>query len=354
MRFYDGLQLDPKDIKDNIKKAETKREKNWFKKVLIVRAILITLFSVGFISVFAALFGKENSPMAVVIFCILLCARFVDYDYNVKDSLINMGGIFAILLVSPLAVQMVNPLIGFIINFLSLMAILVMSSEKPEMGNGGLYMFGYIFLTGGMVDYEGFIGRGLMTLVGFIICGHVFYKKHKDTVYEKDFSDVLDKLFTLDKTRKWQYATAMGISLCYFTGELIGINRLMWAGFACSSVMCGYFGNIRTLHKKAIDRVIGVAIGTLLFFLVYPFMPSAGAIMLGPISGFCLGFCGEYRTKTIFNCFGALLVATEIYGMESSLLMRVANNCLGIILAVAFVIMGRLIYTYYENMKSRA
>ena len=354
MKFYDGLQLDPKDLKDNIKAAETKEEKNWFKKVLVVRAILITIFSVGFISLFAGLFGKENSPMAVVIFCILLCARFVDYDYDVKDSLINMGAIFAILLVSPLAVQIVNPYVGLIINFFSLLAILVMSSEKPEMGNGGLYMFGYIFLTGGMIDFDGFVSRGIMTVIGFAICGHVFYKKHKDKVFDKEFSHVVSNLFTLDKTRKWQYATAVGISMCYFAGEMMGIDRLMWAGFACSSVMCGYFGDIKTLHKKAIDRVVGVVIGTALFFLIYPFMPSAGAVMLGPISGFCLGFCGEYRTKTIFNCFGALLVATQIYGMESSLIMRIANNCFGIILAVAFVIMGRLIYTHHENLKSRA
>lgn len=352
MRFYDGLQLDPKDLKEEIKKAETKEEKNWFKKVLVVRAILITLFSVGFISLFAALFGKENSPMAVVIFCILLCARFVDYDYNIKDSLINMGIIFAILLFSPLAVQMVGPAAGVIINFVSLLTILVMSSERPEMGNGGLYMFGYIFLTGGMVDVHGFINRAIMTLVGFAICGHVFYKKHRHKEYEKEFSHVLSNLFTLDNTRKWQYATAIGISLCYLVGEMIGIDRLMWAGFACSSVMCGYFGNIKSLHKKAIDRIIGVVIGTLLFFVIYPFMPSAGAVMLGPISGFCLGFCGEYRTKTIFNCFGALLVATQIYGMESSLIMRIANNLLGVVLAVTFVIMARFIYTHRDNRVS--
>ena len=353
MRFYDGLQLDPKDLKDNIKAAETKEEKNWFRKVLVVRAILITIFSVGFISLFATVFGNENSPMAVVIFCILLCARFVDYDYKVKDSLVNMGIIFAILLFSPLAVQVVSPTKGIIINFVSLMAILVMSSEKPEMGNGGLYMFGYIFLTGGTVDFHGFVNRALMTLVGFAICAHVFYKKHKHKEYEKEFSHVLSNLFTLDRTRKWQYATAIGISLCYLAGETMGIDRLMWAGFACSSVMCGYFGNIETLHKKAIDRVIGVIMGTVLFFLVYPYMPSAGAMMLGPISGFCLGFCGEYRTKTIFNCFGALLVATQIYGMESSLLMRIANNLLGVVLAVMFVILGRFIYTHHENRVSQ-
>ena len=349
MRFYDGLQLDPADIKKNIKNCETKEEKLWFKKVLVVRAVLITLFSVGFISLFAALFGSENSPMAVVIFCILLCARFVDYDYSVRDSLINMGIIFCILLVCPLVVQAVAPGTGLLVNFISIMAILVMSSEKPEMGNGGLYLFGYIFLTGGMVDMEGFINRSFMTLAGFIICAVVFYKKHSHKEYEKKFSHVLSNLFTLDRTRKWQYATAIGISMCYFAGEMLGINRLMWAGFACSSVMCGYLGDIKALHKKAMDRVIGVVTGTLLFFLIYPYMPSAGAVMLGPVSGFCLGFCGEYRTKTIFNCFGALLVATQIFGMETSMMMRVANNVLGVILAVAFVITGRFIYSHREK-----
>lgn len=352
MRFYDALQLDPKIIKDKIKAADTKNEKNWFRKVLVIRALLITGFAILFISALSAVFGNENSPMAVVIFCILLCARFVDYDYNIKDSLINMGVIFAILLFCPLIVQDVNPFAGLLINFISIMTILVMSSERPEMGNGGLYMFGYIFLTGGSVDPHGFIGRALMTLVGFAICGHVFYKKHRHKEYEKEFSHVVSKLFTLDRTRKWQYAIAIGNSLCFFIGEMMGLERLMWAGFACSSILCGYVGNVESMHRKAVDRIIGVVIGTTLFFIIYPFVPSARAMMLGPISGFCLGFCGEYRTQTIFNCFGALLMATQIYGMEPSLLMRISNNLLGVVLAVMLVILGRTLYSYFENIVS--
>lgn len=353
MRFYDGLQLDPKVIKDKIKAAETKKEKNWFRKVLVVRAILITGFAIVFISALAAVFGKDNSPpMAVVIFCILLCTRFVDYDYSIKDSLINMGIIFGILLVSPLIVQDVHPLLGLVINFVSIMTILVMSSEKPELGNGGLYMFGYIFLTGGTVDFHGFVNRAAMTFVGFVLCGYIFYKNHNHKKYEKKFSHVLSNLFTLDRTRKWQYAIAIGNSFCFFICELMGMERLMWAGFACSSILCGYFGNMDKLHKKAMDRVIGVLIGTILFFIIYPLMPSAGAVMLGPIAGFCLGFCGEYRTQTIFNCFGALLMATQIYGIESSLLMRIANNLLGIVLAIMLIILGKCIYSYYKKVIS--
>lgn len=85
------LQLDPAVIKNNISEAESKKEKRRWVASLLVRDVLIVSFAVIFISAMTVIFGEENSSMAVVIFCILLSIRFIDFGYNVRHSLFGLA-----------------------------------------------------------------------------------------------------------------------------------------------------------------------------------------------------------------------------------------------------------------------
>ena len=139
MKFYDALQLNPSDLKEKIKASGSRKEKIHYQLALIIRAILLVIFSVVFIAGLNMVFGNENGAMSVVIFCVLLSIRFIDLGYQISHSLINLAISFAILLISPLLMQAVPPVIGFIINFVSIMLITFMVCDQPEMGNGGLY-----------------------------------------------------------------------------------------------------------------------------------------------------------------------------------------------------------------------
>ena len=45
--------------------------------------------------------------------------------------------------------------------------------------------------------------------------------------------------------------------------------------------------------------------------------------------GLCLGLCTSYKSKTIFNCVGAIMAASMIFGLETSLYLRILLNMLG-------------------------
>ena len=102
MKFYDALQLDPGALKKHIKEAKTAKEKKHYLFAIIIRAILLVIFSIIYISTLTTFFGQENSSMAVVLFCALLSIRFVDFGYKITHSLISLAIIFTILLISPL------------------------------------------------------------------------------------------------------------------------------------------------------------------------------------------------------------------------------------------------------------
>lgn len=350
MNFYDALQADPAVIKGKIAAASGKKEKIWWWTAITVRAALLVAFAVGFISLMNLLFGSANSNMAVVIFCIFLCIRFVDFDYCIKDSLVNLAVIFLILYVSPLAVRHVSPLPAFLINFVSLSLILLMASEKPEMGNGGLYMFGYLFLTGTGIDEQAFFQRGAMTAVCFAICAVLFYHKHRGKNEQKRFLDIVKGIRLSDAKRMWQLRTVLGISSFYFIGTILELPRLMWAAFACSSLLTAYSSKLKERSK---DRIIGAVVGTALFYILWHFIPQSAAAVLGIFSGFCLGFCGTYRAKTVFNCFGALMAAVGIFGLTEAAGIRIFNNLMGAIFACLFVWTWEKAITWISMLSER-
>lgn len=332
MKFYDLLQLSTKNLKEKIVDAN-KEEKRRLWKALIVKDVLCVAFAILFVVSMNMLFGDKNSSFAVVIFCILLGIRFVDFDYKLSTSIINLFICLVLIILGPYLNTILNPGLSFVINFIFLMAILVMTCEKPAYGNSSLYVFGYILLFGSPVTGHDMVMRVYEMLLGFLICALVLYKKNKNKKYEKSFKDVIKSFSIKDKKSIWQLKLALGISLGILIGNLFKIERIMWMGIAIMSVLTPYYD---TPHERIKDRVVGVVIGSLAFLVIYNIMPNSFISLIGPISGLCLGLCASYRWSSILNCFGALLLASGIYGGIDATFLRIGNNILGCIFALIF------------------
>lgn len=340
MNFYDMLQLDPAVIKPKIKTAETSGEKIKLRFAIFLRSLFIVVFAIAFIAPMGAIFGTENSPMAVVIFCLLLSVRFVDFGYCIKDSMINMAIAFLILLVAPVVASQSNPILAILIHFCAFMALLLMTSDRPEMGNGGLCGFAYVFLTGNPVTGEIFWKRAALTLLGYIICGLIFYFKHHTKNADVKFISVVKKFDMSVEKSRWQLRMAIGISLVLALGNFFNIERFMWAGLACGSMLSAYPYTVH-IKSRSIYRMIGIVIGSFMFLAIYEITPIEMHSLLGPIGGLCLGFCTDYRFKTAINCLGALMMAAGIYGAKQAVFLRIFDNFLGVIFGLI------VIYLYY-------
>ena len=83
MKFYDILQLDPQVNKNLMRKSTEGKERFKHFSGMALRSVLIVLFAIVFISALTSLFGSENSPMAVAVFCILQGVRFVDFGCRI-------------------------------------------------------------------------------------------------------------------------------------------------------------------------------------------------------------------------------------------------------------------------------
>ena len=166
MKFYDALQMDPAVLKREIAACDTKQEKAYYWIAMAVRSVLIVGFAIVFISLLSGVFGTDNTPMAVALFCMMLGIRFVNFEYCVGDSLLTLAAVLAILVLVPCAAAVLPPAFLIPLHFAAFFALLYMTTQRPEMGNGGLYSFAYIYLTGNPVVGEALVRRGLLALVG--------------------------------------------------------------------------------------------------------------------------------------------------------------------------------------------
>ena len=330
MRFYDALQLDPGALKHRIRTAESPAERHKMQAAIVLRSFLIVAFAMVIIAPIASLFGAENNPVAVALFCILLSIRFVDFGYCIRDSLRNFGLVFVLLLTAPVLASLVHPILATLIHFGALFLILRMTCEQPEMGNGGLYGFAYVYLAGNPVVGELFWKRALLLLLGYVLCGAILYVKHRHKHDGVRFRDIAAAFTLADRKNRWQLRLALGVSLALGLGYLFHIERFMWAGFAASSLLSSY-SDVNGVRERLSHRICGVVVGSLLFFVVYELLPPSLHSLLGPLGGVCLGFCTDYRFKTALNCFGALLLASGMYGSHGAVLLRIANNLVGVV-----------------------
>lgn len=352
MRFYDCLQLDPALIKREIRSAETPQQRHKFQLALLVRSILLVLFAILLIAPVGPVFGPENSCVGVVTLCILLSTRFIDFGYRTSDALIGLGISFLMLLVMPAAATLLGPVLGILPHFIALFVILTITSESPEMGNGGLYTFAYILLVGNPVSGELFWKRALLIAIGYSICAVVYFCKHRTKNQDVRFRHVVGRFHLSLRKCRWQLQVALGLSILLGLGEFFQLERMMWAGFACGSMLgcysstCDTIPRVKTLFGY---RILGVLVGSSLFYVIYQLLPPSLHPLFGPMGGVCLGFCTDYRYKTAVNCFGALLLATDLYGLQGSVMLRIVDNFLGAAFGFAFsVLYQKLMDRHFE------
>ncbi len=351
MNFYHALQMDPSVLKRKISQCTTFKEKLFYWVAMAVRSMLIVAFAILFIGTLSSLFGQENTPLAVALFCILLGIRFVNFEYCIGDSLVTLAIALGILLLTPSAVAVTPPFVAILLHFVSFFTLLYITSQRPELGNGGLYSFAYVYLSGNPVYGDALKKRAMLALLGYLICAIILYRKHRHMHSNIRFHHVILKFNLHNIVHLWQLRMAIGVSLVLTAGQFFGVERFMWMGFACASLLSEYPYS-DNVTPRFWQRIIGVFVGSGAFFLIFHITPESFHPLMGPLGGLCLGFCTDYRYKTALNCFGALMMATGIYGIQGAVVLRIVDTILGVIFGMIFALLfHKFIGTRFDTRK---
>lgn len=207
-------------------------------------------------------------------------------------------------------------------NFLALAIILLLTTKEPVMGNGGIYVFSYLFISQTPVHQHSLVLRGLGLIAVFLLCSHVLHQKHREKDRQLHWRDVLGEFNWRQEKSQWQMRLALGVSSALFFGEMLHLPRVVW-------------------------------LGSLLFGIVAYFLPVTQHFLLGPLAGLCIGFSATYFWNNVLNCFGALLLASNLYGLPGAIVLRIGDNLLGAGYALLFILFFECLLRQKNSTQSR-
>lgn len=335
--FYQLLQLSPTALWAAVRTAQGP-ERTRLVFAMAVRSLLLVAFAILFIGGLTPVFGTENSCLVVGGFCMLLGIKFVSFGYNAKDSVLALALVLALTVAGGQVTALGMPWLSFAANLVFLGIILLLVAQDPRMGNAGTYVFAYVFVSQTPVTGQALGLRWMLAGMLLLLCAGVLVHKHLHAHAQVRLGDVLRASSFKNPETRWRLRMAIAVALVLLAGDLLQVPRSLWMGYACMSVLLPYDpeGNkATTTLRRGLQRAGGVLAGSALYWLLAAIVPPEAHSLFGPIAGLCIGFSAHYFWNNVLNCFGALLLASALYGAAGSALLRVGDNLLGILFALA-------------------
>ena len=326
MTFYQELQLSSTGSKQLIKNTTDKKERRRHILIYNFKVYLVMAFCVAVVTIYSKLTGNGNSVAGVTVLLALLVLRQADFGIRTSHGLICIAGIFAILMAGPRLSNMLPPAGAFVVNSVCIMLLMILGCHNVIMYNHSTFVLGYLLLYGYDVSGKDYILRIAGLAAGMIICMAVFYKNQKNRPYRRTFLDLFRE-FDLHSARgRWYLRLTLIVSSAMLIMSLLGLPRAMWAGIACMSVCLPFTEDCKVRAGK---RGMFNIVGCLLFVVLYLVLPKSMYPYIGMIGGIGVGYSAGYAWQTAFNTFGALSIASGLFGMPAAVLLRIGANVFG-------------------------
>ncbi len=330
--FYELLQSDANILWGKIRACDTRRGKVGHFWILTLRAFLVVAFSVLIVEVVTRLFGDVFVPMGVVLLIMILTYYVIPHGYNIVDSFWTQAVILGILIFVPTLTLYVPSWTLIFIHLISLAVLLSMTCQNPITGLGGMYGLVYAYLMRDPVEITMLPQQIGIFVLCYVVLILILFHKHRNENKDVRYADYLRHFSVHDPRCLWLIRMTVGLSVVLAIGMAFHIPRFTWVAFACSTVLAQY-PFTKDTQGRIWERIEGIAIGCVGFFIVAQFVPQANYNLIGLISGFVLGYFYKYRSKTIIICFAPLAIAAPLYGVEGATFLRIMNNVIGAIFA---------------------
>ena len=343
MTLYQELQLSSVESKQLIHSTTDKKEKRRHILIYNFKVYLVMAFCVALVTLYSKLTGNENSVVGVTVLLALLVLRQADFGIQTKHGLISIAGIFMILMVGPRLANILPVFGTFAVNIVCIFLLMILGCHNVIMYNHSTFVLGYLLLYGYDVSGESYRMRVVGLAVGMVVCMVVFYKNQKNRPYRRTFLDLFREFDIRSARNLWYIKLTFIVSSAMLIVTLLGLPRAMWAGIACMSVCLPF---TQDCPPRAVDRGLFNIVGCALFIVLYLILPESMYSMIGIIGGIGVGYSAGYKWQTAFNTFGALAIASSLFGMSMAVALRVGIN---VISAVYTVILNKL--TDYMHIK---
>lgn len=347
LNFYQQLQLSSIGSKQWIKSADDPKEKRSRILIYNFKVYLVVAFCFAVVTLYSMIFGSQNSVVGVLVLLVLMILRQVDFGIDTKHSIAVIFMIFAILAAGPRLANSVGAGWTFLIHFVCIMAIMILSCHNVIMSNQSTFILGYLLLYGYDVTGHDYTLRIYGLLAGAIICSLVFYKNHRNRTFRRGFLHLFKEFHLFSTRSNWYLRLSLGISTAMLIGQLTNMPRVMWIGIATMSVLLPFSKDMKyRVQRRGPFNILGCMI----FLLLHAILPDSIFRWIGLIGGVGVGYSAGYAWQTVFNTFGALYIAESMFGLKTAIILRIAANVFGSLYAYGFDKIFRMISIAVRNL----
>lgn len=324
-------------------------DKNSLKKNIISKTILF-IFIMLFISIFKALFGDENTPVAITTIIVLLMLLGRDLtQYPLKNFLTLLGINLALGFAAFISAS--NVWLGIILDFLSLSLIGYYFSYNLTKGLVLPYGLQYLFTLNAPVYGEVFVKRilGLIFSAVIIMISQFIVNSKKTNTFKKENSligfktDESDSIYRYVNifgkevkihTVRASYAIRVGIltALTSFITFYFKLAEGRWMAYTIFSLTELYSENCKIRAKK---RIQGTILGAVIVLILFIFIKNNSLrVLLVLIAGYLNSFAVDYRDVIVLVTISAITPLAITSGSVKTVLERIFYVGVGTILAL--------------------
>ena len=332
MTFYQELQLSSTGSKQLIRSTTDPKEKRRHILIYNFKVYLVMAFCVAVVSMYSKLTGSSNSVVGVTVLLAVLVLRQADFGIRTTHGLLSIAGIFGILMAGPRLANIVPPLAAFAVNAVCILLLMILGCHNVIMYNHSTFVLGYLLLQGYDVTGQEYLYRVAGLLVGMVLCMAIFYKNQKNRPYRRSFLDLFREFDISSARNRWYIRLSLVVSSAMLFMSLLGLPRAMWAGIASMSVCLPFPDDCK---ERAGKRAAFNIVGCLLFVVLYLVLPESMYPYIGMIGGIGVGYSAGYAWQTAFNTFGALSIASGLFGMPYAVALRIGANVFGAVYTMA-------------------
>ena len=332
MTFYQELQLSSTGSKQLIRSTTDPKEKRRHILIYNFKVYLVMAFCVAVVSMYSKLTGSSNSVVGVTVLLAVLVLRQADFGIRTTHGLLSIAGIFGILMAGPRLANIVPPLAAFAVNAVCILLLMILGCHNVIMYNHSTFVLGYLLLQGYDVTGQEYLYRVAGLLVGMVLCMAIFYKNQKNRPYRRSFLDLFREFDISSARNRWYIRLSLVVSSAMLFMSLLGLPRAMWAGIASMSVCLPFPDDCK---ERAGKRAAFNIVGCLLFVILYLVLPESMYPYIGMIGGIGVGYSAGYAWQTAFNTFGALSIASGLFGMPYAVALRIGANVFGAVYTMA-------------------
>lgn len=302
----------------------------------------VFLFCVLFISLHNKIFGMENNIIAVVILTGLFIFMRGDFGYKAPQAACAIVFLF-LLMVTSAKLSLVHPVLGLVLNFITINLILILSCHDLTQGNHVPFLMGYLFCQGYDVTGQALTNRYVSIFAGSVIIALIYYLVNRKKENRRSMKNLFQELDIHSTRTQWYLRMSVTLTLTLFVCDLLNYPRSMWIGLAVLSLTTPFEDEH---YARSRARIPAAILGTALFYILSVLIiPESLQPAIVLIAGFAAMFIQNYFIKSIYNSFSSLGAAIILFPTTDALMLRIVSNIIGTLIAlVSYYLIRKLFH----------